>query len=528
MSFDVVTTKDIEDRTKNKNIKEFYVTNGYPTPPTTRIPSSTEKVPQPPYMFGSTQIEMFLDTSQEYFIIPSLKNRKQSGVYFITIYSVEEFHLKASNVSTILENEQKQKCHVGNKQIHLTNKQFYEKVEEVRERIQIEAKNLNLISNDLLRIFPENSASDSKISRTDFKRKLIQLGFSLAEFPDEDFIVLDEDNNGYISRDEFMEFFNVEYQIDLPDQKIEPPPDDLLFQAVDLAGQLSVNVNIAKGLRKASTWFTPTTTLPNGNQEIPNLGGIGVMEATGPKTRPSFHYSLEDAIKSRSNPPKFLSYPPSRSFRSKKSTKTNQTPAAPGVLATPVNSKIPLSSPSDLKIDTSLMMALGEMEQFQSPRTYFSIRKNQKALTTERNTPSKLLQSLDDTALPKIHTDQMLGKIEVNRSQALSKWREKYKQQQQCQQLNSDSNSVKELSRSSILINPHCFKKKSRDSYASYVVYKFLGVSLEQYQQMFPEVADVVDLGGGPSIDLMIRKYFSSFILTFYSSLLSLSPSLSL
>jgi hypothetical protein len=501
-------------------------------------------------MFGSTQIEMFLDTSKEYFIIPSLKNRKQSGIYFFTIYSEEEFSLQTSNISTKLENQPTTKCYVGNKQIHLTNQQYYEKVEEVRERIQMEAKKLKLTSMDLMRIFPENSSSlESKISRTDFKRKLIQLGFSLAEFPDEDFLVLDQDNNGFISRDEFMEFFQVEYQLDVPDQKIEPPPDDLLFQAVDLAGQLSVKVNIAKGLRKASTWFTPTTSqdiiaAAPASTSTSALGGTVEGAGGGPKTRPKFHYSLEDAIKSRSVPPQIISYPPSRSsFRSKKLI-THQTPAAaavtaaaaaPGVTPHPSDSKS-ATIPGDLQIDTSLTMSLGEMEQYQSPKTYFSIRKNQKPMTTSRSTPLKLLHSLDDTSsLPqsKIHTDQLLVKTEVNRSQALFKWREKFKQQQQQQpQQHGSSDSMKELSRSSILINPHCFKKKSSggggDSYPSYVVYKFLGVTLEQYQQMFPEVADVIDLRGGPSVELMIQKYEFPFFPfhSFFSRLthLSLSP----
>jgi hypothetical protein len=592
-----VTTEDIKLRTETKT-KEFYVTHGFTSPPSS---GSSQNVPQPPYMFGSTQLEMFLDTSSDYYIIPSLKNRKQSGTYFLTIYSEEDFHLKSFNVSTSLENEACEKCKVGNKEIHLTNKQYYEKVEEVRERIQLEAQHLHLTTADLARIFPETSpgsGSESKISRTEFKRKLLQLGFSLSEFPDEDFIVLDADNNGFISKVEFLEFFSQKYEVSetgagtstgtstSTDQMIEPPPDDLLYQAIDLAGQLSVHVNIAKGLRKASTWFTPSTSpaaaasAAASNSVSNSVSHSVAMDSTsafggtggaGPKTRPSFQYSIEDAIKSRSEPLlKSLSYPPSRPSRyttaSKKLTTANPTavttPAATSAAPAPVaetglgDSKLSLQATAaaggaagggaggggggDLNIDTSAF-TLDDENTFQTPpKTYFSIRKSQKAMTTiSRSTPLKhlSLHSQDDSSLPlanslpKIHTDQLLVKTEVHRMQALSKWREKLQQQkqlqqrQQQQQLGSVGGSTSaaagrgsgsgggggstSVTNSSILINPHCFKKKSVDISPSYAVYKFLGVTWEGYQQLFPGVTaeDEPDLHSGNSVDFIIQKY---------------------
>lgn len=42
-------------------------------------------VVQPPYLFGSTQVEVMLDTDVDYFIIPSLKKRTQPGTYFVHV-----------------------------------------------------------------------------------------------------------------------------------------------------------------------------------------------------------------------------------------------------------------------------------------------------------------------------------------------------------------------------------------------------------------------------------------------------------
>jgi hypothetical protein len=38
-------------------------------------------VRQPPYMFGTTQVEVYLKLNSVYYIVPSLYNRKQRGAY---------------------------------------------------------------------------------------------------------------------------------------------------------------------------------------------------------------------------------------------------------------------------------------------------------------------------------------------------------------------------------------------------------------------------------------------------------------
>jgi hypothetical protein len=42
-------------------------------------------VPQPPYLFGSSQVELMLETDVEYYIIPSLRKRNQPGNFFLHV-----------------------------------------------------------------------------------------------------------------------------------------------------------------------------------------------------------------------------------------------------------------------------------------------------------------------------------------------------------------------------------------------------------------------------------------------------------
>jgi hypothetical protein len=49
------------------------------------------RVQQPPYMFGTTQVEVFLKVNTVYYIVPSLFKRKQAGAphtVFLLLYTV--------------------------------------------------------------------------------------------------------------------------------------------------------------------------------------------------------------------------------------------------------------------------------------------------------------------------------------------------------------------------------------------------------------------------------------------------------
>jgi hypothetical protein len=55
-------------------------------------------VRQPPYMFGTTQVEVYLKLNSVYYIVPSLYNRKQRGVYSEVKYDIVSY--SALNTAT--------------------------------------------------------------------------------------------------------------------------------------------------------------------------------------------------------------------------------------------------------------------------------------------------------------------------------------------------------------------------------------------------------------------------------------------
>lgn len=88
----------------------------------------------------------------------------------------------------------------------MTMVQFTERKEEFREKILAEAKRLNLSENDIRAMFGKGGCSvlrdlttyvlihqviySEKILRTALKRKMMDGGFNLADFPDEDVCML--------------------------------------------------------------------------------------------------------------------------------------------------------------------------------------------------------------------------------------------------------------------------------------------------------------------------------------------------
>lgn len=150
---------------------------------------------------------------------------------------------------------------VGNNQNNTTNilkmsiGQYYDKKEKLRERIVNEAKRLNLSAKNLELKFID---CKEKLTLSVFKRRMMDLGFMLTDFPDDDLVVLDADNDGKISHTEFIEFFKEGLkfnEIGTIAPPPEPPVDDLLFKPIDLAGELSVHIYGARGLKETTTWF---------------------------------------------------------------------------------------------------------------------------------------------------------------------------------------------------------------------------------------------------------------------------------
>ena len=153
---------------------------------------------------------------------------------------------------------------IGNNQNNTTNVlkmsigQYYDKKEKLRERIVNEAKRLNLSAKNLEFKFID---CKEKLTLSVFKRRMMDLGFMLTDFPDDDLVVLDADNDGTISHTEFIEFFKEGLkfnEIGTIAPPPEPPVDDLLFKPIDLAGELSVHIYGARGLKETTTWFNST------------------------------------------------------------------------------------------------------------------------------------------------------------------------------------------------------------------------------------------------------------------------------
>jgi hypothetical protein len=275
LAFDVVTEEELKcsDPEKRKTVDRASY------PPFRNAQS--ESVKQPPYNFGTTQVELMLRLDEDYYIVPSLYKRNQPGTYFISVYAdVNDFFLEGG-VALASEHEPMQigskpaqiEAMVGKssdkllastpKELKMSVSQFYEKKESLRERLTSECKRLNLIPQTISSIF----SGGNTLAVPTFKRRMVDLGFNLADFPDDDLVVLDEDNSGSISREELLSFLKTGIAFvegsDIPEPQ-QPPIDDLLFKAADMEGILSINVVSGRRLREATTWIS-SATQPNGS-----------------------------------------------------------------------------------------------------------------------------------------------------------------------------------------------------------------------------------------------------------------------
>jgi hypothetical protein len=122
-------------------------------------------------------------------------------IYFI------EFHVIFNEIF-IYSVINKQTMTVG-KSLPLTTDQFYEKKEILREKIIFEAKRLGLSLDLITGVF----SGKENLSGSEFKKKMRDLGFSLVDFRDEDIMVLDENGDGTISCEEFLNYVKKGYYL---------------------------------------------------------------------------------------------------------------------------------------------------------------------------------------------------------------------------------------------------------------------------------------------------------------------------
>lgn len=292
LAFDLVTAAEFDKIAKDR----MWIVNSNSN--TTDICVNTDKIEpsaQPPYMFGATQLEISIKPDTDYYIVPSLYKRNQPGVYYLSVYSNTDFVLEATTTSDLSAIDQKPMV-VGPEdstasavalgtgedsnntdglkiELSMSRAQYFEKKEQLREKLVTESKRLKITLSALEAIFNDFSASKGGrssetpdatggLTKASFKRRLMDIGFNLADFPDEDLIVLDADNSGTISPQEFLAFFKEGLEFLDPNSLTNigggmptAPVDDLMFQTIDMEGVLSVKVRSARDLRAPVTWF---------------------------------------------------------------------------------------------------------------------------------------------------------------------------------------------------------------------------------------------------------------------------------
>ena len=326
LCFDIVVAADF-DKPANQRA---YISCSSKDQPDTVTP--VKPVLQAAYNYGSTQVECFLKTGQEYYIVPFLSKRGQAGAYNITVYADANFDLeggaKVSGESSLMvvgekvgeavaaafvdnsnSTDKKPAPHWNAPQavlepasalqaqkvtsidasveskavsepsqakvLSVSKAQFYEKAEQIRARFISEAKRLNVTLAQIKGLFASDREINGDMKRATyaaFKRRLMDVGFSLTDLPDEDLVVLDIDNSGSISPAEFIEFFEKGLSFE-EDENMPPPPpppvDDLLFKAADLEGVLRVKVFEGRAMRQPAAWFSDIS-----KEQLPNARSI--------------------------------------------------------------------------------------------------------------------------------------------------------------------------------------------------------------------------------------------------------------
>eukprot|EP00968_Pinguiococcus_pyrenoidosus_P025577 scaffold6348_cov259-Pinguiococcus_pyrenoidosus.AAC.7 len=233
---------------------------------------------QAPYNYEASSIYVHKLEQGVYYVVPSLYKRKCVGNFFLSVYAN---HSNFSFEGGAAVGKEQDLVKVTGFQNALTLQQVNSHIEEVREKLTSEAKRLGLTIHDIYTEFygtrkvsgDENAAAQAgSVTRSEFKLKLANLGFSVADFPDEDFYILDQSGDGNLDAQEFVAFFKEGLEMEeLPLPPPEPPVDDLLYQPIDLEGVLEVQVLSAKALMPTTTWFSTASTLNTGSRTLIQL-----------------------------------------------------------------------------------------------------------------------------------------------------------------------------------------------------------------------------------------------------------------
>ncbi|RYH31540.1 hypothetical protein EON65_02390, partial [archaeon] len=393
ITFDIVTEKELQD--PNPKIREF-VPAGY------RYENKQGNVKQPPYNFGTTQVEVFLKVGIDYYIVPSLYKRHQAGTFFLNVYAdTPSFFLDGSTVVSEAQRPMIVGSGASAEPLKMSVSQYYERKEALRERIVSEAQRLNLSLSQLQAIFKD---CKDKMSRSAFKRRMMEVGFMLTDFPDDDLVVLDKDNDGSISPQEFIEFYQEGLKftdVTIAGPVPEKPVDDLLLKSIDLSGELHVKVIGARGVREGTSWFSSAL-----NAQTPT---DSVVSKTGSIIRydPVEAKALRlKAFKERST--NHLLPVPSGGDRSEAPPPlpASYTPPRPNSASMDRSSAAPFGSPTKLSM-------LGSIRE-----SYIEGRA-QSVVSGMSLTLKEAVQQAGTAAAAKLHNDPLLKKAELSRTKQL-------------------------------------------------------------------------------------------------------------
>jgi hypothetical protein len=151
--FDVIEAKDL-DQTPDKRAT---------------IPTADRPRNQPAYNFGTTQVEVSLKVNVEYLIVPSLHaQRQEPGVFYLDVHAdCTVFILGAGE---------------GTSPVAAFDRTL-ERAELVRDRLTQEVVRLGLTAEGVTSLVGESTEGLTKVA---LKRRLLDAGFNIVNFPDED------------------------------------------------------------------------------------------------------------------------------------------------------------------------------------------------------------------------------------------------------------------------------------------------------------------------------------------------------
>lgn len=190
------------------------------------VARSRDQQPQPPYAFGASQAELLLCAGEEYLVVPSLYRGQRAGAFYVIAWADAPLQLLVEGVAVDAARERE---------------------ERLRARLASEALRLGVSVEGMAALLQ----GEEGLTKQELKRRLVDRGFNLTDFPDEQLAPLDRDGSGRVSSSELLAFLRLGLVLSDPHSAPPPPPpppDDLALQPAPVDGSLEVHVLRARHL----------------------------------------------------------------------------------------------------------------------------------------------------------------------------------------------------------------------------------------------------------------------------------------